>query len=155
LSKDAHDALRLLLFCCSLISLTGYANARTGLPPQAQREITTLQNQINQWDDAYHREGRSLIADELYDQSRCATERMASVFQLAVNAPAFAYGSRLNHTPHRSYRSGKNSRRSGRRSLAKRPAGTSGLQPKVDGVAVTLIYRRGVVATGDQSRRRD
>ena len=39
-------------------------------PARAQEEIITLQLQIDRWDDSYHREGRSLIADELYDQSR-------------------------------------------------------------------------------------
>ena len=37
---------------------------------QARRELAALAAQLADWDDAYHRQGRSPISDELYDQSR-------------------------------------------------------------------------------------
>jgi DNA ligase (NAD+) len=60
-----------LLFIFLLMPATFSAQATCPNWPaaHAQREIATLQKQIDQWDDAYYREGRSLIADELYDQS--------------------------------------------------------------------------------------
>ena len=39
-------------------------------PARALDEIKALQKQIDIWDDSYHHRGRSLVADELYDQSR-------------------------------------------------------------------------------------
>lgn len=39
-------------------------------PEQAASEMHTLQTQLAQWDDAYHRQGASPVADELYDQAR-------------------------------------------------------------------------------------
>lgn len=58
-------------FLLTLASQTATATECPDWPPaRAQDEITTLQLQIDRWDDSYHREGQSLIADELYDQSR-------------------------------------------------------------------------------------
>ena len=35
---------------------------------RATAELGALAQQIAQWDDAYHNQGRSPVADELYDQ---------------------------------------------------------------------------------------
>ena len=62
-----------LFFCLLLVFTcltTNAAECPDWPPARAQEEITTLQLQIDRWDDSYHREGQSLIADELYDQSR-------------------------------------------------------------------------------------
>ena len=54
---------------CALIALIPTAaNATTcpdWPPAQARSEILSLQNQITQWDDSYHRQGVSLVADEI------------------------------------------------------------------------------------------
>ena len=37
---------------------------------RANSELAALSQQIAEWDDAYHNHGRSLVADEIYDQAR-------------------------------------------------------------------------------------
>ncbi|MCF5566886.1 DNA ligase B, partial [Pseudomonas sp. PA-3-11C] len=39
-------------------------------PDNVHLQLETLSRQIQQWDDSYHRQGQSLISDELYDQAR-------------------------------------------------------------------------------------
>ncbi|VVN79789.1 DNA ligase B [Pseudomonas fluorescens] len=138
--------MRLFLFVLlNLIYLTGYASQCPNWAlTQAHNEITTLQNQIDQWDDAYHREGRSLIADELYDQSRLRLNEWRQCFKLSaapgpLRTASGAIAHPIAHT--------------GLDKLHKSEAVEAWLsdrkdvwvQPKVDGVAVTLIYRAGVL----------
>ncbi|MBB6157175.1 DNA ligase (NAD+) [Pseudomonas sp. JAI115] len=111
---------------------------------KAQVEISALQKQIDQWDDAYHREGRSLIADELYDQSRLRLIEWRQCFQqpAAPEPLRSASGSVAHPIAH-----------TGLDKLHQAAAVQAWLkdrqdvwvQPKVDGVAVTLIYRRGLL----------
>ncbi|WP_285373012.1 NAD-dependent DNA ligase LigB [Pseudomonas sp. lyk4-TYG-107] len=111
---------------------------------KAQVEISALQQQIDQWDDAYHREGRSLIADELYDQSRVRLIEWRQCFQqpAAPEPLRSASGSVAHPIAH-----------TGLDKLHQAAAVQAWLkdrqdvwaQPKVDGVAVTLIYRRGLL----------
>ena len=52
----------LLIFSC----LNAHADQCPDWPPErALIEVTALQKQIETWDDHYHRQGRSLVADEL------------------------------------------------------------------------------------------
>ncbi|MBK5531656.1 NAD-dependent DNA ligase LigB [Pseudomonas sp. TH08] len=128
-----------------LLCLTGYASqCPDWTPTQAQREITALQNQINQWDNAYHREGRSLIADELYDQSLAQLNEWRACFKLSSPTDPLrtASGSIAHPIAH-----------TGLDKIHKAEAVETWLrerkdvwiQPKIDGVAVTLIYRKGVL----------
>ena len=138
--------MRLFLFVLlNLMYLTGYASQCPNWAlTQAQREITTLQKQIDQWDDAYHRKGRALIADELYDQSRLRLNQWRQCFKLpmapeSLRTASGAIAHPIAHT--------------GLDKLHKAEAVEAWLrnrkdvwvQPKVDGVAVTLIYRAGVL----------
>ncbi len=123
-------------------------------------ETQALAEHIEVWDRAYHDNGESLIADELYDQ---ALARLES-WQACLNAPS----------PHRPLTRVTSS--SGTRT---HPAAQTGLhkadedgirrftsrrddlwiQPKVDGVAVTLRYQAGelveAVSRGDGERGQD
>lgn len=128
-----------------LLCLTGYASqCPDWAPTQAQREITALQNQINQWDNAYHREGRSLIADELYDQSLAQLNEWRACFKLSSPTDPLrtASGSIAHPIAH-----------TGLDKIHKAEAVETWLrerkdvwiQPKIDGVAVTLIYREGIL----------
>ncbi|MBX9408090.1 NAD-dependent DNA ligase LigB [Pseudomonas baetica] len=135
--------LRLLMtLLLTLHSFNAQAECPNWPPAQAQREITTLQNQIDQWDDAYHRQGRSLIADELYDQSRLRLSDWRQCFNLPLTAEPLraASGTVAHPIAH-----------TGLDKLHKAEAVEAWLrdrkdvwvQPKVDGVAVTLMYRGG------------
>ena len=60
-----------LMSCALLIALTPFTTASqcpNWTATQAQTEILSLQQQIAEWDDSYHRLGVSRIPDELYDQ---------------------------------------------------------------------------------------
>ncbi|SDZ46940.1 NAD-dependent DNA ligase LigB [Pseudomonas sp. NFIX28] len=129
-------------------------------PAQAQTATASLRQQIDRWDDSYHREGQSLVADELYDQSRARLEHWQSCFP-AVAASATdplrtARGTMAHPIPH-----------TGVEKLADENAVRHWLagreevwgQPKIDGVAVTLIYRQGrfqqAISRGDGVRGQD
>ncbi|TMU81808.1 NAD-dependent DNA ligase LigB [Pseudomonas fluorescens] len=151
----------LRLFSILLLSFThliAYAACPDWPVPTAQKEIATLQTQIDQWDDAYHREGRSLIADELYDQSRLRLSDWRRCFDLPSPPVPLrtASGSIAHPIAH-----------TGLDKLHEAAAVETWLrdredvwvQPKVDGVAVTLIYRAGVlhqaISRGDGVRGQD
>lgn len=110
---------------------------------RARREAEALQAQLAEWDHSYHRQGRSPVADELYDQSRQRLEQWRGCFRLPSvkpDTPADAGGPVRHPTAH-----------TGLDKLPDTEAvqawmkGREGLwiQPKVDGVAVTLVYRQG------------
>ncbi|HAI5334366.1 TPA: NAD-dependent DNA ligase LigB [Escherichia coli] len=112
-------------------------------PARAQEEISRLQQQIKQWDDDYWKEGKSEVEDGVYDQlsarltqwQRCFGEEthhdaMMPPFNGAVMHP-------VAHTGVRKM-ADKNAL-----NLWMRERNDLWVQPKVDGVAVTLVYRDG------------
>ncbi len=112
-------------------------------PRRAQAELTGLTRQIAEWDDAYHRQGAALVADELYDQARARLGLWNSCFPAAATAndPLATSSGPLKHpTAH-----------TGLNKLADNAAvqawiknrNNLWIQPKVDGVAVSLVYRDG------------
>jgi DNA ligase (NAD+) len=132
----------LLLTCLCLGAAAGECPAWT--PERAAQELAALQKQIDLWDDSYHREGRSLIADELYDQSFARLTEWRQCFSpgSATDPLRTATGPLAHPVPHTG--------------LEKLPDGGAvehwlrdraqvWAQPKVDGVAVTLVYRKGLL----------
>ncbi|MDD1014104.1 NAD-dependent DNA ligase LigB [Pseudomonas rubra] len=123
-------------------------------PIQARAEIHQLQQTLARWDDHYHRQGVSLIADELYDQSRTRLSRLQTCFPSPTkpqNNPLKTAAGPLRHPiPH-----------TGLGKLADEAAVKAWLhgkhdlwvQPKIDGVAATLVYRGGklvqLISRGD------
>lgn len=137
----------LRLFSIVLLSIThliAYAACPDWSAATATNEITALQKKIDQWDDAYHREGRSLIADDLYDQTRLRLNVWRQCFQQppAPEPLRSASGPIAHPVAH-----------TGLDKLHEAAAVQAWLkdrrdvwvQPKVDGVAITLIYRRGLL----------
>lgn len=146
-----------LLLC--LVCLNTHAAQCPDWPPErAAHEIATLQNQIDRWDDSYHREGKSLVADELYDQSRARLAQWRRCFKrdTPANPLSTARGTVAHPVAH-----------TGLDKLQDERAVDDWLrhrtdvwvQPKVDGVAVTLIYRNGLltqaISRGDGSQGQD
>ncbi|MFZ3284784.1 NAD-dependent DNA ligase LigB [Pseudomonas sp.] len=151
--------LRLLLvFLIACTALNVHADCPKWPTTQAKNEIATLQKQIDQWDDAYHREGRSLIADELYDQSRTRLNEWRECFKLpSPPAPLrTASGSIAHPIAHTGL---DKLHKAGAVQAWLRDRQDVWVQPKVDGVAVTLIYRAGVlhqaISRGDGIRGQD
>ncbi|HAM7608779.1 TPA: NAD-dependent DNA ligase LigB [Escherichia coli] len=111
-------------------------------PARAQEEISRLQQQIKQWDDDYWKEGKSEVEDGVYDQlsarltqwQRCFGNETRDVMIPPLN------GAVMHPVAHRGVRkmADKNAL-----SLWMRERSDLWVQPKVDGVAVTLVYRDG------------
>ena len=106
----------------------------------------TLRQQLRVWDDSYHRLGVSLVSDAVYDQLRSRLEHCG-----AVDNPLQTASGPVTHPV----------AQTGLAKLADEGAVESWIkgrqdvwvQPKVDGVAVTLVYRHGqlqhVISRGD------
>ncbi|HIA2512182.1 TPA: NAD-dependent DNA ligase LigB [Escherichia coli] len=111
-------------------------------PARAQEEISRLQQQIKQWDDDYWKEGESEIEDGVYDQ---LSARLTQWQRCFGNEPRDAMmpplaGTVMHPVAHTGVRklADKNALR-----LWMRERNDLWVQPKVDGVAVTLVYRDG------------
>ena len=145
----------LFIFSC----LNAHADQCPDWPPErALGEVTALQKQIETWDDHYHRQGRSLVADELYDQSRIRLTEWRQCFNLGSSTESLhtARGT----VPHPVAHTGLEKLRDAG-AVEHWLSGRSGVwaQPKVDGVAVTLVYHKGLLAQaisrGDGVRGQD
>ena len=111
-------------------------------PARAQEENSRLQQQIKQWDDDYWKEGKSEVEDGVYDQlsarltqwQRCFGSEPRDVMMPPLN------GAVMHPVAHTGVRKmvDKNAL-----SLWMRERSDLWVQPKVDGVAVTLVYRDG------------
>ncbi|HCU4917492.1 TPA: NAD-dependent DNA ligase LigB [Escherichia coli] len=111
-------------------------------PARTQEEISRLQQQIKQWDDDYWKEGKSEVEDGVYDQlsarltqwQRCFGNETRDVMIPPLN------GAVMHPVAHTGVRkmADKNAL-----SLWMRERSDLWVQPKVDGVAVTLVYRDG------------
>ncbi len=109
---------------------------------RAQEENSRLQQQIKQWDDDYWKEGKSEVEDGVYDQlsarltqwQRCFGSEPRDVMMPPLN------GAVMIRLPIRVYAKWwiKNAL-----TLWMRERSDLRAQPKVDGVAVTLVYRDG------------
>lgn len=143
-----------LLLCCYFSLPVFAAPCPSWSAEQARTELHALSTQIAQWNDAYHRQGQSPIADELYDQTLARLREWRECFPhvaVAEPAPAPANNGALKHPV----------AHTGLNKLADAQAVTAWLQhrsdlwvqPKVDGVAVSLVYRGGklqqVISRGD------
>ncbi|PYC37849.1 NAD-dependent DNA ligase LigB [Pseudomonas soli] len=124
------------------------ASAQAGQCPdwsvsQANAEMARLGETLARWDDHYHRQGKSLVADELYDQSRQRQLLLQRCFNLPDAAPA-PLASARGPIAHPIVHTGVDKlpdEQAMRRWLAdKRDVW---IQPKVDGVAVSLVYQKG------------
>ena len=124
------------------------------------RESKALAEQVHRWDTAYHDEGAALIDDALYDQ---AVERLATWQRCLGTVPDHRPLTRVTRS------SGTLEHPAAQRGLDK--ADDDGvrrftsrredlwIQPKVDGVAITLRYENGelveAVSRGDGERGQD
>lgn len=114
-------------------------------PPRAQVELETLDSQIREWDLTYHRQGRSVIDDELYDQARARLVHLRSCFaQAPPHAPGVLEAGKRAHPVPQTGLDKVRDIQELRRWLGQRR--DLWVQPKVDGVAVTLVYRQGRLA---------
>lgn len=149
-------ALLLCLFACTVQALPCPDWPAT----QANDELTRLGQQIAEWDRAYHQQGRALVSDEIYDQARLQLADWQRCFSQPNPMSTDALQGAAGDTAHPMAQTGLAKLRD-EQALQHWLRGRDDLwiQPKVDGVAVTLLYRDGrlerMVSRGDGLRGQD
>lgn len=130
------------------IAFCAKAQAQTDCPAwrplQAAREIAALASQVQRWDDAYRHQGISLIDDEIYDQLLARLKRWYHCFpDIPTGIQKSIQPIRAGQRPHPVAQTGL--LKLDERGLRQWMNGRQDLwvQPKIDGVAVTLIYEQG------------
>lgn len=135
---------RLLVISLALPSLA-MAACPSWTAHHAEQEIHTLRQQISAWDRSYHRDGVSIIADELYDQAREQLQSWQDCFTATTTAePATVALKSARGTLELPF-SQMGLRKLSEKQLQQWMHQRENLwvQPKVDGVAVTLVYTHG------------
>ncbi|MEO7067634.1 MAG: NAD-dependent DNA ligase LigB [Rhodanobacter sp.] len=144
---------------------TNYAQA-ADCPPwsatRAQQELTALHQRLERWNHAYRVDGQSSVDDAVYDQALSRFKRWRRCFPAQAPAPLAHLGDATGSVPAPVVQTG----------LAKLPDGAAlaawmqardrrdlWVQPKADGVAVTLLYIDGqlrqAISRGDGVRGSD
>lgn len=126
---------------------------------RAHEELSRLQQQITQWDDAYWKEGVSVVEDGVYDQLHARLLQWQHCF--ADDAPpSLTLPSPGGTIPHPVAHTGVQ-KLADKRAMQQwmREHNDLWVQPKVDGVAVTLKYQQGkltqAVSRGDGLKGED
>lgn len=135
------------------------AKENDGCPPwsaeRATREMDALTSALNRWDKAYRQDGVSLIEDEVYDQLAARRAFWRTCFPEAESKKrdgpptprAYSVTHPVAHTGLRKLED----ERAVKAWIAQRQ--DLWIQPKIDGVAATLIYQNGrlisAVSRGD------
>ncbi|MEW5716366.1 NAD-dependent DNA ligase LigB [Pseudomonas sp. SB113] len=129
-------------------------------PDEARTQIAPLAEQVRLWDDSYHRLGQSPVSDELYDQARQRLAHWRQCFSHPATEPDNPLASARGTLPHPVVHTGLE------KLLGEQAVGAwldtrqdVWIQPKVDGVAVTLVYRQGqlkqMISRGDGALGQD
>lgn len=131
-------------------------------PERAQYELEALSGRLADWDAAYHRDGRSPVDDAIYDQSRARYEDWRACFPAQAPPRADPLISARGAVHHPVPQTGLAKLRDADAVdawMRERDGGDLWLQPKIDGVAVTLLYVDGdldlAVSRGDGERGAD
>lgn len=129
----------LLALCCG----AAQASCPVWTPARAGQEMGTLEKQLAEWDDAYYRQGQSPVPDGHYDALAQKYQHWQQCFSPGsdLRQPALASNGKVFHpVAHVGVK-----KLTDKQSVARWMAGRHALwvQPKVDGVAVTLQYQNG------------
>ena len=140
----------LRIFSGLALALLTFHTQAGACPDEA--DYQALKQQLNRWDDSYHRQGISQVSDATYDQSRNRLEHWQRCFPDApVDNPLRTASGPV---PHPVVQTGL-AKLADEKAVTQWIEGRQGLwiQPKVDGVAVTLVYQQGqlihVISRGD------
>ena len=143
-----------------LLSALAYSAWAENCPDDARTQVNILAEQIRRWDDSYHRLGQSPVNDELYDQARQRLARWRQCLPRTAAITDNPLATSRGTLPHPVAHTGLE------KLLDEQAVGTwlgtrqdVWIQPKVDGVAVTLVYRQGqlsqVISRGDGALGQD
>lgn len=157
-----RTACLLLLLVMSGVGSVHAADCPDWSPEQARQELAALHDRLDGWNHAYRVDGHSSVSDAVYDQAEQQLATWSRCFPEQAPAP-------LAHLGDAGGRVGSPVAQTG---LAKLPDAAAveawmrargnrdlWVQPKADGVAVTLLYEHGrlrqVVSRGDGLRGSD
>lgn len=137
---------RVLSICLLLLCLLG--RTALGCPAwgadQAHEQLHALDTQIRQWQARYYRDGVSEVSDDLYDQALARLSTWQACFPAVQLTPQAPLAAAVGPIPHPVAHTGVNKLKD---STAVRAwlKGRKGVwvQPKIDGVAVSVIYEHG------------
>ncbi|TCD22651.1 NAD-dependent DNA ligase LigB [Pseudomonas sp. IC_126] len=151
---------RLIALTLLLLTSAVQANCPDWSESRATSELTALTQQLRLWDDAYHGRGISLVDDELYDQSRSRLRAWQACFPGVATDTSDPLANSAGPIEHPIAQTGL-TKLADAASVQAWIEARNGLwiQPKVDGVAVTLHYRDGrlvqAISRGDGSHGQD
>ncbi|ALB64838.1 DNA ligase, LigB [Cronobacter condimenti 1330] len=151
--------ITILLLLIGLTCESASAACPGWTPTQARQEVAALQNQLARWDDAYWLHGENKVSDAVYDGMRQRLKTWQACFALPAvsDAPLSIAAGR---TPHPVAHTGVQKFKDAA-AVSQWMQGKTDLwvQPKVDGIAVSLVYRKGelsqVISRGDGLRGED
>ena len=111
-------------------------------PERANQEISRLEQQLSQWNEAYWQSGRSEVSDEQYDQFNAQLKQWQRCFNKETEEPVIPAlkGNIAHPVAHTGVRKLKDEVAMSQWMKGKKELWS---QPKVDGVAVTLVYHHG------------
>ncbi|WP_193165253.1 NAD-dependent DNA ligase LigB [Microbulbifer hainanensis] len=127
---------------------------------RARAEISQLHDKVVQWDKAFYLEHKSLVDDAVYDKARATLALWNLCFPQLARAAAKPNVNGVQTVAHPVVHTGLRKLHSAA-AVADWLKGRSDvwIQPKVDGVAVTLVYRHGklarLISRGDGTRGQD
>ncbi|MFC0268135.1 NAD-dependent DNA ligase LigB [Kushneria aurantia] len=154
-------ALLLLLMVASTLSVAAAEDCPAGNEADQRRALTLLERQLAVWERAYYEEGQRLVGDDVYDSARARAARWRDCLgepSRAVSAAA-PEGNSLPHPVAQSGLEKAADRAAVIDWLSAQGERPLWVQPKVDGVAVTLRYRHGelvaAISRGDGERGQD
>ncbi|MGA8278424.1 MAG: NAD-dependent DNA ligase LigB [Rhodanobacteraceae bacterium] len=158
-----HVVIRWLLIAVAAAPAAAFAQGCPDFPPQrAQRELAALADHLAEWDRVYYRDGRSPIPDEVYDQARARFAQWHTCFAHVAAPKANALADARGTTVSPIVQTGLDKLPDAAAVVDwMRTRGDSDLwvQPKADGVAVTLLYLDGLLVSatsrGDGVRGED
>ena len=154
---SAGLATSLLACLACLIVMAGMLNAHAREVPcpqwsetQARHALDQLQARIATWDHAYYSQGRRLVDDGIYDAAKRRQTHWRSCFGLTPSAPPPTEPVSNEPLTHPVPQTGLN-KADDRQAMAdwlqRHATHSLWIQPKVDGVAITLAYRDGKLTT--------
>ena len=126
-----------------LLMAQAQASCPVWSPARAGQEIAQLQGQMTRWNEAYWRQGASEVSDGVYDQlaARLAQWQRCFGVQPVESTSLPPLNGVLKHpVAHTGVRKLADANAVGQWMQGKKDLW---VQPKVDGVAVTLVYRQG------------
>jgi len=139
-------AMRLIALPLIFIAFPCLAACPPWPAERAEPEIQALSRQLAEWDEAYHAHGLSPVDDEIYDQARARLDGWQRCFASSAEtsgSPLQSAAGPLNHPVPQTGLAKLADEQAVRSWMAHREG--LWIQPKVDGVAITLTYRDGLL----------